>query len=155
MSPFNSSSIQHCFINPGDLHNSLLMDLQNTVFLCPFLEHDLPLRNHLKTLLMAHYGGLPSNWPLTDYKEGFLFKTPSWLLLNEPILDSDFWEITQGLMMLPWQFKPPLHSKSNQLVGILSSETSRRPLALGLFLTSNCCHGSIARDRSIMSRRPY
>lgn len=92
-----------CFISlQGEharhLHQHLLHELRNTIFLCPILGEELPPRNHLVTLLMARYGGLRSNWQLTEYNEGYLFNTPDWLLPGEPIYDSDFWEVHHALM---------------------------------------------------------
>lgn len=98
----------HCFFSfTGEydraLRNLISQDLHDTVFLFPILGEDLPLRNHLIMLLMARYGGLPSNWRLTDYNEGYLFKPPDWLLPNEPIVDSEFWESFHGLTMRSWR----------------------------------------------------
>lgn len=108
-----TSAVQHCFLTPQVEHEQVKQSLQNTIFVCPILEHDLPPRNHLITLLMARYGGLPSNWPLTQYKEGFLFKSPDWLLPNEPILDSEFWEVFYGISMWQWQsITPAPHGQS-------------------------------------------
>lgn len=106
-------STQYCFLTPLQPHENLLQELSRTSLLLPILGEDLPPQNHLITLFMARYRGLPSNWILTEYKVGYLFDVPDWLFSDEPVLDSEYWEVYHSITITPWRSLSQTHRLTN------------------------------------------
>lgn len=88
--------------SPNDEHNRLLIELQNGVVMVPFAPAYQPTKDELTSYLVARYGGSTPNWKLHFTRLGYLVHSPDWLLPDQILHESYFWERDFGLQVLPW-----------------------------------------------------